>query len=109
MLLIPAHRTTSATFQKIIDYNLPIYALLVLIGIIVGFSIKIAGRDYQTFLVAGAVIVIVSKFGMESVTGSIIGIAIGKTVAGIFGALLTLFVPATIIVALKSVFSLTRV
>ena len=60
-------------------------------------------------LLTAAVLVIVSRFGMESVTGSLIGIGIGDAVASTFSALLTLFVPATIIVAIKTVFSITRV
>jgi len=67
------------------------------------------GKDSQTFLIAGAILVIVSKFGMESVTGSLIGIGIGDTVSSTFSALLALFVPATIIVALKTVFSIAKV
>jgi hypothetical protein len=86
-----------------------IYAVLVLLGLIVGFSIKVSGNDSQTFLIAGAILVIVSKFGMDSVRGSLIGIGIGDTVASGFGALLALFVPATIIVALKTVFSMAKI
>ncbi len=41
----------------------------------------------------------------DSVRGSLIGIGIGDTVSSVFAALLALFVPATIIVALKTVFS----
>ena len=46
---------------------------------------------------------------MDSVSGSLIGIGIGATVASVFAALLALFVPATIIVALKTVFSMARI
>ena len=60
-------------------------------------------------LIAGAVLVVVSTFGMESVTGSLIGIGIGDAVSSTFSALLALFVPATIIVALKNVFSIAKV
>lgn len=91
------------------DYSPQIYAILVLLGLFVGFSIKIAGKDSQTFLITGAILVIVSRFGMESVTGSLIGIGIGDVVSSTFAALLVLFVPATIIVALKTVFSIARV
>jgi len=90
-------------------YNVQIFGVLVLLGIIVGFTIKISGRNSETFLIAAAVIVIVSRFGMEGVTGSIIGVGIGDTVTSTFAALLTLFVPATIIVALKQVFSIANI
>ena len=85
-----------------------IYAILVLLGLVVGF-INVTGRDTQTFLIAGTVLVIVSKFGLESVTGTLIGIGVGDAVSSVFGALITLFAPATIIVALKTVFSIAKI
>jgi len=90
-------------------YSAQIYGVLVILGIIIGFWNVPTGKDSQTFLISGAILVIVSKFGMESVTGSLIGIGIGDLVSSVFGALLVLFVPATIIVALKSVFSIAKV
>jgi hypothetical protein len=90
-------------------YSSFIYFLLVILGIIIGVSINVTGKDSQAFLITGAVIVIVSKFGMESVISSLIGIGVGDTISSIFASLLTLFVPATIIVALKTVFGLARV
>lgn len=91
-------------------YGVQIYGILVLLGLFVGFSIKTGGRqDSQTFLITSAVLVIVCKFGLESVTGTLIGIGIGDVVASTFAALLALFVPATIIVALKSLFSMTKI
>ena len=89
-------------------YNAQIYAILVILGVIVGFF-NIKSDEYQTFLWAGAVLVIVSRFGMDSVTGSLLGIGIGPTVTSVFAALLAMFVPATIIVALKTVFSIAKV
>ncbi len=90
-------------------YSSFIYLILVILGIIVGSSINVSGKDSQAFLITGAIIVIVGKFGMDSVTGSLIGIGIGDTVSSIFASLLALFVPATIVVALKTVFGLARV
>lgn len=90
-------------------YSAQIYGILVILGIVIGFWNVPTGKDSQTFLISGAILVIVSKFGMESVTGSLIGIGIGDLVSSVFGALLVLFVPATIIVALKSVFSIAKV
>jgi hypothetical protein len=97
------------SISTIAEYSPQIYAILVLLGLIVGFSIKAGGESTQSFLIAAAVLVIVSKFGMDSVSGSLIGIGIGATVASVFAALLALFVPATIIVALKTVFSMARI
>jgi hypothetical protein len=90
-------------------YSSFIYMILVILGIIIGASINVKGKDSQTFLITGVVIVLVSKFGMESVISSLIGVGIGDTVSSIFASLLALFVPATIIVALKSVFGLAKV
>ncbi|MFH1801302.1 MAG: hypothetical protein ABH804_00495 [archaeon] len=89
-------------------YSSQIYAVLIILGIVVGFM-NVTGRDSQTFLLSGTVLVIVSRFGMESVRGSLIGIGVGDVVSSTFAALLALFVPATIIVALKTVFSIAKV
>ncbi len=90
------------------EHSVEIYAILVILGGVVGFM-NVTSKDSQTFMIAGAILVIVSKFGMESVTGSLIGIGLGDLVSSVFGALLVLFVPATIIVALKTVFSIANV
>ena len=100
--------TTLISIPALTTYSAQIYAILVLLGITVGFM-NVTGKDTQTFLIAGTVLVIVSKFGMESVTGTIIGIGIGDAVSSVFGALIALFAPATIIVALKTVFSIAKV
>jgi len=94
---------------EIVKYSPQIYGMLILLGLFVGFFINVSGKDSQTFLLTGAVLVIVSKFGMESVLGSLIGIGIADTVSSVFAALLVLFVPATIIVALKTVFSVAKI
>ena len=90
-------------------YSNFIYLVLVILGIIVGAAINVRGKETQAFLITSTIIVIVSKFGMDSVTSSLIGIDAGFTASTIFASLLALFVPATIIVALKSVFGLARV
>ena len=90
-------------------YSNFIYLALVILGIVVGASINVTGKDSQAFLITGAIIVIVGKFGMDSVTSSLIGIDAGFTASSIFASLLALFVPATIVVALKTVFGLAKV
>lgn len=95
--------------SKINQFSSPIYAILVLVGLFVGIKVNVSAKDTQTFLITSAILVIVSKFGMESVRGSLIGIGVGDLVSSVFGALLVLFVPATIVVALKSIFSITKV
>lgn len=101
--------TTIMDISALRIYSSAIYAILVILGFVVGFSIKSEGKDAQNFLITGAILVLVSKFGMESVTGSLIGIGVGDIVGSTFAALLTLFVPATIIVALKTVFSFSKI
>src|SRR3989338_6674468 len=100
--------TTLLPIPALTTYSKHIYAALVFLGILVGF-VNTTGRDSQTFLIAGAVLVIVSRFGMDSVSGSVIGIDLRDAVTSVFSALLVLFAPATIIVALKTVFSISRV
>ena len=101
--------TTLIKIPYLVTYSAQIYGLLVLIGIVVGSFIKVEGEESHTFLIAGAVLVIVSKFGKESVSGSLIGLGLGDVVSSIFGALLILFIPAMIIVALKTVFSIAKI
>jgi hypothetical protein len=91
------------------EYSSFIYLILVILGVVVGASINAVGKDSQTFLITSTIIVVVSKFGMDSVTSSLIGVNPGFTAASIFSSLLALFVPATIVVALKTVFGLARV
>lgn len=100
--------TTLIPIPSLSKYSPQIYGMLVILGILVG-TLNVTNKDSQTFLISGAILVIVSKFGMESVTGSLIGIGIGDAVSSVFAALLVLFVPATIIVALKTVFSIANV
>jgi uncharacterized membrane protein len=101
--------TSLIPIPALTKYSSYIYLILVILGIIVGSSINTTGRDSQSFLITGAVIVIVSKFGMESVISSLIGIGAGDIASSIFASLLALFVPATIIVAIKTVFRMAKV
>ena len=100
--------TTILSIPTLVTYSAQIYAILVILGLIVGF-VSVPSKDSQTFLWAGTVLVVISRFGMDSITGSLIGIGIGDAVSSTFAALLALFVPATIIVALKTVFSIAKI
>jgi len=81
-----------------------IYAMLAVLGVIVGLaSITENSRDSVTFLLATMSLVIVSYMGRSSLT--LVG-DVGIFIVNILDALLTLFIPATIIVALKTVFSI---
>ncbi len=88
-------------------YSGPIYIILLILGVIVGSMIT-SGKDSQTFLLIGAILIIISKFGMESVRESLIGIGLVNVVSSAFSALLVLFIPATIIVAIKTVFAMAK-
>ncbi len=101
--------TAFIPIPSLTKYSGFIYLLLVILGLVVGFSINVTRKDAQTFLITGTILVIVSKFGMESAIGSLIGIGVGDTTSSIFAALLSLFVPATIVVALKTVFGMAKV
>ncbi len=85
-----------------------ILGILALIGLIAGYFV--AEKDVQTFLLASVSLVIVSFAGIQGLVldAAIRGIAIGHIVSSILGTLLVMFVPATIIVALKTVFSLAQ-
>ena len=100
--------TTWISIPALTKYSAYIYEILIVLGIVVGF-LNVAGKDSQTFMIAGVILVIVSQFGMDSVNKSLIGIGLGDVIKSVFGALLVLFVPATIIVALKTVFNIAKV
>lgn len=100
--------TTIVSIPTLVSYNAQIYAVLVILGLVVGFA-TVSGKDSQTFLWAGAVLVVISSLGMTSVRNSLIGVGIGDAVSSIFGALLAMFVPATMVVALKTLFSTAKI
>ena len=91
-----------------------ILIVIVVLGIIVGAFV--AEKEVQTFLFASVAAVLASFAGIQglatnvALTGiTVSGIEFGKVMASILGALLFLFVPATIVVALKTVFSIAKV
>ena len=91
-----------------VSINPFILGILALLGLVVGFFV--AEKDVQTFLLASVSLVLVSFAGIQGLvlSAAIMGIDIGKLMSSILGALLFLFVPATIIVALKTVFSISK-
>jgi hypothetical protein len=88
-------------------FSYPIWIgwIMVIIGIIIGL-LNISDTESQPFLMAGVILVIVSFFG----AGVFIDLKIGNIafLSNILKNMLILFVPATIIVALKSVFSMAH-
>lgn len=81
-----------------------IYAFLVLLGLFVGM-LNVADRDTMTFLVASLALVIVSGLGQYTLVFISNISPVLSYLSQILSALLVMFVPATIIVALKTVFS----
>lgn len=90
-----------------ITYSNTPYAFLVILGLVIGF-LNINEKDSMSFLLASLSLVIVSGFG-QSALAYVSNIPILSSLTSILAALLVMFVPATIIVALKVVFNLARI
>ncbi len=75
-------------------------AILVVLGLIVGI-LNVTDEEVRPFLTAGTVLVLVSFLGRD-VLGTV------PILGNILNAVMALFVPATFVVALKSVFSLAK-
>lgn len=73
---------------------------LILIGLIVGF-LNISERETTPFLLAGVSLIIASALGKDVMSGL-------PVLYNILQTLLAVFVPSTIVVAIKHVFSLAR-
>lgn len=73
------------------------------IGLLVGL-LNITAQEVNAFLMSGTILVLVSYLGAS------VGVFDGQAemISNILKGILTLFVPATIVVAIKSVFSLAR-
>lgn len=86
-----------------------ILSILSILGLIVGFFVS--EKDVQTFLLASVSLVIVSYAGISGLVlgAAISGLEIGRIIASVLQTLLALFVPATIIVAIKTVFSISKI
>jgi len=78
----------------------PLALVLVILGIIIGL-LNIGGSEMKEFLLAGVALVIVSALGGQTIFGI-------EFIGNILKSLVILFVPATIIVALKSVFAIAK-
>ncbi|MBI2665363.1 hypothetical protein HYX12_01940 [Candidatus Woesearchaeota archaeon] len=84
-------------------YQATVLWTVFLLGIVVGV-LNIAHKEVTAFLTSGTILVLVSYLGVQVGVFDAVAPSIGNMLRGI----LTLFVPATIIVALKSVFVLAR-
>ncbi len=85
-----------------------ILGVLALLGLIVGYFVT--EKDVKTFLLAAVSVVVVCYAGIQGlvINSAILGANIDKFVASVLGSMLFFFIPATIIVALKTVFSLAK-
>ena len=83
------------------------YVILVLLGVMVGFF-NFNDKDSYTFLLASLSLVIVSGFGQTALI-YVATVPILSSLTAVLSALMVMFVPATIIVALKTVFSIARI
>ncbi|MEM4181566.1 MAG: hypothetical protein QXX68_00160 [Candidatus Pacearchaeota archaeon] len=83
------------------------YILLVILGVGVGLF-NFNEKDSFTFLVASLSLVIVSGFGQTALV-YVSKVPILSSLSDILAALMVMFVPATIIVALKTVFSIASI
>jgi len=108
--IIPA--LTGQSVNMAIKHTSTVYALLAISGILVGIF-NAGGKNSNTFLLAAVSVVISSYMGLSSIALInnifIVNINIGLMFTSTFNALLMLFIPATIIVALKSVFAISSV
>jgi hypothetical protein len=84
-------------------YGAVLLWVVFLLGIIVGL-LNISHGETSAFLTSGTVLVLVSFLGVQ--VGVFEGVA--PVISNILKGILTLFVPATIIVALRAVFGLAR-
>ena len=85
-----------------------VLCILAILGLVVGYFV--AEKDVSTFLLASVSVVIVSYAGVQGIvlSAAISGIDLNRIITTILGALLFLFIPATIVVAVKTVFSLAK-
>jgi len=93
---------------QLVDVRQHILGLLVIAGTLIGI-LNIHHRESGKFLIAALSLVIVSYMGGASMAVILENVAIvGPALINILNALLVLFIPTTIIVALKSLFEISK-
>lgn len=75
--------------------------ILVVVGLVIGL-LNVADEEVSPFLMSGAVLIIAGAFG-----GNALALTLPK-MGSVLSALMMIFVPATVIVAIKNVFSLAH-
>lgn len=82
--------------------------LLLVLGLVIGF-IGVSPNDINKFMTSSVSLVIVSFAGSAGVRNiEFLNWEIGNIVSSTLGALLVLLVPATIVVAVRSLFSISQ-
>jgi len=84
------------------------YALLVFLGILIGY-LSVEDRDSSTFLLASLALVIVGGFGNSTLMFISNISPILDKLLDVLSTLLVMFVPATIVAALKMVFAVAKI
>ena len=97
----------AAGFQFLPDNASGILAsLLVVLGLIVGF-LNVAGKEVKDFMLVAVVLMIAAFVGNGTETlGGVQPAIIGSVLSGIFTQILAFVIPATIVVALKEVWTM---
>lgn len=86
-----------------------ILTFLAVLGIISGFAVRVDDNVGTKFLLIAVSLVIVSFAGQQGISSVSFGsIQIGRILSATLAGLLVLLVPATIVVAIKSLFSLAQ-
>lgn len=84
------------------------YSALVIIGLFVGYM-NVGDKNSSTFLFASIAMIIVGSLGADPLKYVAANNWVVTSLRNILGSLLILFIPATIIVSLKTVFSLAKI
>ena len=85
-----------------------LYSSLIVIGLIVGIM-NVGDKNTMTFLIASVSLVIVGSLGLEPLQYIALNNYFVTSLRNVLMSLLVLFIPATIIVALKTVFSMAKI
>ncbi len=86
-----------------------ILALLAFLGLVAGFAVSVDDNVGTKFLLVAVSLVIVSFAGQQGIASVSFGaIQIGQIVSATLAGLLALLVPATMVVAIKTLFNLAQ-
>ena len=84
-----------------------LWLLLVVLGLVVGF-LNVSGKETKDFLWVTVALVVVAFAGSSQISGWANLKVIGPYLSGIFNSMLAFVVPASVVVALKAVWGMTK-